>query len=97
MRSTTDRASHTLLAVGHDLHAPVTPADRCRGARRPTVTIIEYGDFASQACRAAEPGVRMVLAAHPQTVQLVFRHFPIEFAHPLALMAAEATEAAAAQ
>ncbi len=39
----------------------------------------------------------MVLAAHPQTVQLVFRHFPIEFAHPLALMAAEASEAAAAQ
>jgi hypothetical protein len=26
----------------------------------------------------------MVLAAHPQTVQLVFRHFPIEFARPLA-------------
>jgi protein-disulfide isomerase len=39
----------------------------------------------------------MILAAHPQTVQLVFRHFPLESDHPLALMAAEATEAAAAQ
>ncbi len=97
MRSTTTRGSHTPPPVGHDLHAPVTAADHCRGARRPTITIVEYGDFASQSCRAAEPGVRMVLAAHPDTVQLVFRHFPIEFAHPLALAAAEASEAAAAQ
>ncbi len=97
MRNTTARAPHAPSPVGDDLHAPVTPADHCRGARRPTITIVEYGDFASEACRAAEPGVRMVLAAHPDTVQLVLRHFPIAFAHPLALMAAEATEAAAAQ
>ncbi len=75
----------------------VTPTDHRRGSQRPTITIIEYADFASSACRAAEPAVRMILADHPKTVQLVFRHFPLESDHPLALMAAEATEAAAAQ
>jgi protein-disulfide isomerase len=39
----------------------------------------------------------MILAAHPGTVQLVYRHYPMESMHPLAVMAAEASEAAAAQ
>jgi hypothetical protein len=51
--------------VGHDLHAPVTRADHRRGAPRPTIIIVEYGDFASRACRAAEPAVKMLLAAYP--------------------------------
>jgi protein-disulfide isomerase len=82
---------------GTDLHAPVTPTDHRRGATRPSVTVIEYGDFESISSRAAEPAVQMMLAAHSTTVQLVFRHFPLESGHPRALMAAEATEAAAAQ
>ena len=90
-------AAQTKKRQGHDLHAPILPTDHCRGALQPRITIIEYGDFASPACRAAEPAVRMILAAHPRHVQLVFRHFPLEFDHPLALMAAEAAEAAAAQ
>ncbi len=97
MRTTTAHGSPTHSPPGHDLHAPVTPTDHRRGAPRPTITVVEYGDFECSTCRAAEPAVRMLLAAHATTVQLVFRHFPIESAHPLALMAAEATEAAAAQ
>lgn len=97
MNRTTPLKSPPAARTGHDLHAPVTPADHRRGATRPTITVVEYGDFQCPACRAAEPAVRMLLAAHPATVELVFRHFPIESAHPLALMAAEATEAAGAQ
>lgn len=82
---------------GQDLRAPLGPADHRRGAPRPTIMVVEYADFASQACRAAEPAVKMLLAAHPATVQLVFRRYPIELAHPLALKAADASEAAAAQ
>ncbi len=80
-----------------DLHAPLTPTDHRRGALHPRITVVEYGDFQCSRCRGAEPAVRMLLAAHPETLQLVYRHFPIESDHPLALMAAEATEAAAAQ
>ncbi len=84
-------------STDQDLHAPVTVTDHRRGAPRARITMLEYGDFASTACRAAEPAVRMILATHPHTVELVFRHFPLESEHPLALLAAEATEAAAAQ
>ena len=82
---------------GTDLQAPITPADHRRGAATPRVTLVEYGDFECPLCRAAEPSLRILLAEHSDTVRLVFRHFPIEDAHPHALVAAEASEAAAAQ
>lgn len=97
MRNPRVRGHHPIVRRGHDLHAPVSPTDHRRGAERPSVTVIEYADFESTACRAAEPAVRAILAAHPKSVQLVFRHYPLEPVHPMALMAAEASEAAAAQ
>ena len=97
MRNATAQPSNPAISSGHDLRAPVTDADHRRGALRPKVTIVEYADFGSTACRAAEPAVRLLLAANSESVQLVFRHYPIEFADPHALMAAEAAEAAAAQ
>jgi protein-disulfide isomerase len=80
-----------------DLLVPVTTSDHVRGPIGAQVTIVEYGDFECPICRAAEPAVQMVLRQFPGTVRLVYRHFPIETAHPHALMAAEAAEAAAAQ
>ena len=80
-----------------DLLVPVTTNDHVRGPAGARATIVEYGDFECPICRAAEPAVQMVLRQFPGTVRLVYRHFPIETAHPHALMAAEATEAAAAQ
>jgi len=97
MNKSTDHRFHRDSGSGHDLRAPVTSQDHRRGARRPKITIVEYGDLECPACRAAEPAVRMILDSHPNTVELVFRHFPIESMHPHALMAAEATEAAGAQ
>ncbi len=97
MRNPKVHGHRRIIQQGHDLHAPVTPTDHCRGAERPSITVIEYADFESPACRAAESAVRAILAAHPTSVQLVFRHFPLEPVHPMALMAAEASEAAAAQ
>jgi protein-disulfide isomerase len=82
---------------GHDLMVPVSPTDHVRGETHAPVTVVEYGDFECPMCRSAEPGVRMLLDARPGAVRLVFRHYPLESAHPHALIAAEATEAAAAQ
>jgi protein-disulfide isomerase len=82
---------------GHDLMVPVSPTDHVRGAAHARVTVVEYGDFECPMCRSAEPAVRMILDTHPAAVQLIFRHYPIESAHPHALMAAEAAEAAGAQ
>jgi len=97
MRNATVHGSTRRLQAGQDLHAPVTPTDHCRGAERPSITIVEYADFESVSCRVAEIEVREILDTHPHAVRLVFRHYPLESDHPLALMAAEASEAAAAQ
>lgn len=83
--------------TGQDLKVPPTRTDHVRGAADARVTVVEYGDFECPVCRAAEPGIRMLLDQHPTTVRLIYRHQPIEGAHPHALMAAEASEAAAAQ
>jgi protein-disulfide isomerase len=80
-----------------DLAVPVDTIDHVRGPKSAKVTIVEYGDFECPICRSVEPAVRMVLEQHPRDVRLVYRHFPLEAAHPHALMAAEAAEAAAAQ
>ncbi|HLQ12518.1 MAG TPA: thioredoxin domain-containing protein [Steroidobacteraceae bacterium] len=80
-----------------DLKVPIGPTDHVRGSRDARITVVEYGDFECPICRAAEPGVRMLLDQHPTTVRLIYRHYPVESAHPHALMAAEAAEAAAAE
>jgi protein-disulfide isomerase len=82
---------------GYDLKDSVVPTDHLRGAAHARVTVVEYGDFECPMCRSAEPAVRMLLEAHPAAVRLVFRHYPLESAHPHALLAAEAAEAAGAQ
>jgi protein-disulfide isomerase len=80
-----------------DLHEPVTRLDHVRGAERARITLVEYGDFECPYCAGAEPALRQLLALHPSTLRLVFRHFPLEGVHPHALLAAEASEAAGAQ
>jgi len=84
-------------ASGHDLKDPVIPTDHIRGDPHARVTLVEYGDFECPLCRGVEPAVRQILDSHPRGVRLVFRHHPIESAHPHALIAAEAAEAAAYQ
>jgi protein-disulfide isomerase len=80
-----------------DLVDPVSAVDHVRGPSHAPVTIVEYGDFECPMCRAAEPAVRMMLERASNAVRLIYRHYPVESAHPHALMAAEAAEAAAAQ
>jgi protein-disulfide isomerase len=82
---------------GHDLKDPVVRTDHIRGDPQARVTLVEYGDFECPMCRSVEPAVRQILDSHPLTVRLVFRHHPLENAHPHALIAAEAAEAAAYQ
>lgn len=79
------------------LAAPVTATDHFRGDAKAPVVVIEYGDFECSICAAVAPAVKQLCALHPADMMFVFRHFPLEDAHPHALMAAEAAEAAAAQ
>jgi protein-disulfide isomerase len=78
------------------LAVPVSPTDHLAGPAHARVVVLEYGDFECPTCIGVEPSVRQLRALHPE-MAFVFRHFPIEDAHPHALMAAEAAEAAGAQ
>jgi Na+/H+ antiporter NhaA len=80
-----------------DLADPVDPdRDHYRGPEQSPVTLVEYGDFQCPYCGRAEPVVRELLADFGD-VRYVWRHLPLTDVHPNAQIAAEASEAAAAQ
>jgi len=71
--------------------------DHVRGPEDAPVTLVEYGDFECPHCGRAEPIVRDLLAGFGADVRFVFRHLPLTDVHEHAQLAAEASEAAAAQ
>jgi Na+/H+ antiporter NhaA len=81
-----------------DLAEDVDPArDHIRGSEDAPVTLVEYGDFECTYCGQAEPAIRELLTGHGSDVRYVWRHLPLNDVHPYAQLAAEASEAAAAQ
>jgi Na+/H+ antiporter NhaA len=80
-----------------DLAVPVDPRrDHVRGPAKAPVTVVEYGDFECPYCGLAEPVVREILADYGD-VRYVWRHLPLTDVHQHAQLAAEGSEAAAAQ
>jgi protein-disulfide isomerase len=79
------------------LALPLQPRDHIQGPEHARVTVIEYGDFECPGCKVAAPTIRMLLDQFPNQIRFAYRHFPLEDAHPHALLAAEASEAAGAQ
>lgn len=75
----------------------VTESDHVRGAKGAKVTIVEFGDFQCPACAAYEGIVQKVQADNKDTVQVVFKHFPLTQIHHNALFSAKASEAASLQ
>ena len=84
--------SHTV-----SLAVPPEPADHLLGSEHARVTLVEYGDFECPSCKVAATTPKLLLERFPNKIRFIFRHFPLQDAHPHALMAAEASEAAAAQ
>ena len=81
-----------------DLSREVDPErDHVRGPEDALVTFVEYGDFECPYCGRAEPVIRELLAEFGDDVRYVWRHLPLNDVHPHAQIAAEASEAAAAQ
>ena len=71
--------------------------DHVLGTEHAPVTLIEYGDFESPACKQAASAVKQLLDQFAGRMRFTYRHFPLETLHPNALHAAEAAEAAGAQ
>jgi protein-disulfide isomerase len=67
------------------------------GSRDSKVVIVEFSDFQCPACAAAHLIVKQVVDMYGDKILFAYRHFPIVTAHPHALKAAEAAEAAGEQ
>jgi protein-disulfide isomerase len=79
------------------LTPPVSGRDHTQGPGNAPVTLVEYGDYQCPYCGAAYPVIRRLQKALGKKLRFVFRNFPLTQAHPYALIAAEAAEAAALQ
>jgi Na+/H+ antiporter NhaA len=81
-----------------DLAEDVDPErDHIRGPDDAPVTLVEYGDFECPYCGQAEQVIRELLISQGDDIRYVWRHLPLNDVHPFAQLAAEASEAAAAQ
>jgi protein-disulfide isomerase len=85
------------MAIAAGLVDPSGGTEHVKGPDDAPITIIEYGDFECPNCKQAAPVCALLLARFAGRVRFVYRHFPLEEVHPHALLAAEASEAAATQ
>ena len=80
------------------LTPPVSERDHAQGGGADaSVTLVEYGDYQCPYCGGVYPVVKRLEKAFGRKLRFVFRNFPLTQAHPYALIAAEAAEAAALQ
>jgi protein-disulfide isomerase len=86
-----------MLGNGHRLTAPVSDRDHIAGSLDAPMVLVEYGDYECPFCGAAHVSVREVQRRLGPDLAFVFRNFPIVGAHPHAIRAAEAAEAAGGQ
>jgi len=79
------------------LTQPVSAQDHAEGPADAPLTLVEYGDYQCPYCGAAYPVVKRLQKTLGKKLRFVFRNFPLTQAHPYALTAAQAAEAAALQ
>jgi protein-disulfide isomerase len=79
------------------LNPPVTVKDHQSGNTKASSTLVEYGDYQCPYCGRAFPLIKRLLKEKGEQVHFVFRNFPLQEIHPMALAAALAAEAAGVQ
>jgi protein-disulfide isomerase len=83
--------------VDERLSPPLEDIDHVRGERDAPLELVMFGDFQCPFCLGAQSVIRRVRDRVGDRLVFAFRHLPIPERHPLAPMAAQASEAAAAQ
>jgi protein-disulfide isomerase len=83
--------------VDERLSPPLDDLDHLRGERGAPLELVMFGDFQCPFCLGAQSVLRRVRERLGERLLFGFRHLPIPERHPLAPLAAEASEAAAAQ
>jgi protein-disulfide isomerase len=83
--------------VDERLLPPLEDVDHVRGERSAPLELVMFGDFQCPFCLGAQSVLRRVRERLDGRLVFAFRHLPIPERHPLAPLAAEASEAAADQ
>jgi Na+:H+ antiporter, NhaA family len=83
--------------VADNLTPPLDEDDHIRGELGRPLELVMFGDFQCPFCLGAQSVLRRVRDRLGDRLTFAFRHLPIPERHPLAPLAAEASEAAAAQ
>lgn len=85
-RLSTDGSPSYLVASRAETYLrSLEPEQRRELSRRPSsigpedapITLVEFSDFECPACRRAHPMLSRLLEAHPETLRLEFRNFPL--------------------
>ncbi|HEY1854553.1 MAG TPA: DsbA family protein [Solirubrobacterales bacterium] len=79
------------------LTPPLEQIDHVRGGPEADLELVMFGDFQCPFCLGAQSVLRRVRNRLGDRLRFGFRHLPIPEKHPMALIAAEASEAATAQ
>lgn len=85
------------MSASISLIPQVSSHDHAEGRADAPLTLVEYGDYQCPYCGAVYPVVKSLQKALGKKLRFVFRNFPLTQAHPYALVAAEAAEAAGLQ
>lgn len=81
-------------AQGDISFVPVTDEDWVRGSKNAKVSIVEYSDTECPFCKRFHPTMKKVIDEYGDSVNWVYRHFPLSTLHRKAQKEAEATECA---
>ncbi len=73
----------------------IEPKEIFVGDKTAPVTIMEFGDYESEACSKANEVVKKLLDEYDGKIRFNYRHFPLTRIHQRSLKAAEASVAAA--
>jgi protein-disulfide isomerase len=73
---------------------PVSPSDHVRGKPDARFSLVVYMDYECPFCRKNHSTIQKILATYPDTVNIVYRHYPLSF-HANSEKEAEAAECAA--
>ncbi len=75
----------------------VDDQDWSEGGKDAAVTLVEYSDFQCPACAAYFPLLQKLHETYGDTLNIVYRNYPLVTIHPNAQLAAQAAEAAGIQ
>ncbi|MBS1880358.1 MAG: thioredoxin domain-containing protein [Actinobacteria bacterium] len=85
------------MSASEFLTPPLEAIDHVQGEPAAELELVMFGDFQCPFCLGAQSVLRRVRQRLEGRLRFGFRHLPIPEKHPLALLAAEASEAAADQ